>query len=135
MHLSEEERYELHKQSMEYVVYAHCLNGLVLTIGDNYDCVALWLPPGKNIDDWWTIMRSGLWRMAWILSKEGRERLFGEFLPLLSRSKLEVLGDLDANSWYLNYVGTRASARGKGYAKKLMNYVINEVRILSCPFV
>jgi GNAT superfamily N-acetyltransferase len=132
--LSEAEKYELHKTSMEYVVYAHCLNGLVLTIGDNYDCVALWLPPGKNIDDWWTILRSGLWRMAWLLSSEGRERLFGEFLPLLNRSKLEVLGELDPNSWYLNYIGTRAEARGKGYAKKLMNYVINEVKWTGYPF-
>ena len=127
MHLSEAERYKLHVESMEYIVYAHCLNGLVLTVGDNFDCVALWLPPGKNIDSWWTILRSGMWRLQWSLSTEGRERLFKEFLPLLSRSKLEVLGDLEPNSWYLNYIGTRASARGKGYARKLIDYVTNEV--------
>jgi GNAT superfamily N-acetyltransferase len=127
MHLSEEERYLLHQQSMEYLVYAHCLNGLVLTIGENYDCVALWLPPGKNIDDWWTILRSGMWRLGWSLSKEGYERLFKEFFPLLSRSKHEVLGEIEANSWYLNYIGTRASARGKGYAKKLITHVTDQV--------
>ena len=126
-HLTEDERYQMHKQSMEYVTYAHCLNGLVLTIGDDYDCVALWLPPGKNIDDWWTILRSGLWRLNWSLSQEGKERFFKEFLPLLGRSKAEVLGDRDQDSWYLNYVGTKASARGKGYAKKLVQYVTKQV--------
>lgn len=127
MHLSEEERFQMHKHSLEYLTYAHCLNGLVLTIGESYDCVALWLPPGKNIDDWWTILRSGMWRLNWMLSKEGKERFFHEFLPLLSRSKAEVLGDRDGDSWYLNYIGTKASARGKGYARKLVEYVTKQV--------
>ena len=123
MHWTEEKRYEMHKQAMEYVTYAHCLNGLVLTIGDNFDCVALWLPPGKNIDDWVTIVRSGMWRMQFSLSTEGKERFFNEFLPLLSRSKTEILADRDHHSWYLNYIGTKASARGKGYARKLIEHV------------
>ena len=127
MHLTEEERVEMHKQAMEYVTYAHCLNGLVITVGDNYACVALWLPPGKNIDDWWTVMRSGMWRMMFKLSKEGKERFFTEFLPLLGNTKSEVLGELNNDSWYLNYVGTKESARGKGYAKKLVEYVTTQV--------
>ena len=129
LHLSEEERYELHTASMEYVVYAHILQGLVLTAGENYDCVALWLPPGKNIDDWWTVLRSGLWRMNYRLSKEGKIRFFEEFLPLLSRTKTEGLGDRDEKSWYLNYIGTKPSARGKGYARKLIDYVGNLARL------
>ena len=128
VHLSEEEKYDLHRTAMEYVVYAHMLQGLVLGVGENYDCVALWLPPGKNIDDWWTILRSGLWRMSYKLSKEGKIRFFEEFLPLLSNTKLDVLGERDNKSWYLNYIGTKPSARGKGYARKLIEYVGKLVR-------
>ncbi|KAK7905930.1 hypothetical protein LTR67_000654 [Exophiala xenobiotica] len=109
--------------ALEYVTYAHCLNGLVLTAGGNYDCVALWLPPGKNIDDWLTILRSGMWRFSYMLSKEGKIRFFDEFLPLLHDTKQEVLGERDAQSWYLNYVGTKPEARGKGYARKVIQYV------------
>lgn len=127
LHLTEEERYELHTAALEYVVYAHILQGLVLTVGDNYDCVALWLPPGKNIDDWLTMLRSGMWRMNYRLSTEGKIRFFEEFLPLLGRTKAEVMGDRDAKSWYLNYIGTKPSARGKGYARKLIDYVGNLV--------
>jgi len=123
MHLSEEERFEMHKTALEYVTYAHCLQGLVLTVGDNFDCVATWLPPGKNIDDWLTIIRSGMWRLNWKLSKEGRIRFFDEFLPLLHDTKQEVLGERDHTSWYLNYIGTKAEARGRGYARKLIEYV------------
>ncbi|EXJ84199.1 hypothetical protein A1O3_04866 [Capronia epimyces CBS 606.96] len=123
MHLSEEERFDLHRAAMEYVTYAHCLQGLVLTAGDNYGCVALWLPPGKNIDDWFTMLRSGLWRLNYKLSKEGKIRFFEEFLPLLHHTKQETLGEMDNNSWYLNYVGTKPESRGKGYARKLIEYV------------
>ncbi|KIW21030.1 hypothetical protein PV08_01609 [Exophiala spinifera] len=122
-HMSDEERFELHRTTMEYVTYAHCLNGLVLTAGEHYDCVALWLPPGKNIDDWLTIVRSGMWRLRYKLSKEGKIRFFDEFLPLLHDTKQEVLGERDDQSWYLNYVGTKPEARGKGYARKVIEYV------------
>lgn len=33
---------ELHNKIYEYITYAHCLKGLVTTIGPNYDSVALW---------------------------------------------------------------------------------------------
>lgn len=122
-HMTEEEKFELHKVAMEYVTYAHCLNGLVLAAGENYDCVALWLPPGKNIDDWMTIIRSGMWRLSYKLSKEGKIRFFEEFLPLLHDTKQEILGERDNQSWYLNYVGTKPEARGKGYARKVIEYV------------
>jgi GNAT superfamily N-acetyltransferase len=121
--LTDAQRYDLHQTAMEYLVYAHCLNGLVLTIGPNYACVALWLPPKMNIDDWYTIIRSGMWRLKFQLSPMGRERFFTDFLPLLGRTKAEVMGERDNDSWYLNYVGTRAEARGKGYARKLVKYV------------
>jgi len=122
-HLSEEERFELHKAALEYVTYAHCLQGLVLTVGEDYDCVALWLPPGKNIDDWMTILRSGMWRLSYKLSKEGKIRFFDEFLPLLHVTKQEILSERDDNSWYLSYVGTKPAARGKGYARTVIEYV------------
>lgn len=122
-HWTDEQRDQLHRQTMEYVTYAHCLKGLVTCVGPNYDCVALWMPPGKNMDDWLIILRSGMWRLNWQLSKEGRERFFNEFLPLLGRTKAEVLGERDQHSWYLNYIGTKPGSRGKGYARKLIEHI------------
>ena len=95
------------------------------------------MPPGKNMDDIWTIIKSGMWRLYYKLSNEGRIRFFNEFFPLLNSTKylptrrlssnkltsrLSVLGDRDAKSWYLVYLGTRPSSRGKGYARTLINY-------------
>ena len=81
------------------------------------------MPPGKNMDDLYTIVRSGMWRLNYKLSSEGRKRLFHEFLPLLHDTKLEVLGDRDKLSWYLVYIGTKPSGRGKGYARALIEQV------------
>jgi GNAT superfamily N-acetyltransferase len=40
-----------------------------------------------------------------------------------------VLGERDEKSWYLVYLGTRPSARGKGYARRLVEYVTDQVPI------
>ena len=81
------------------------------------------MPPGQNMDDLCTILRSGMWRLQYQLSPEGKTRFFKEFLPLLHDTKAEVLGARDPQSWYLVYIGTKQSARGKGYARKLIEYV------------
>jgi len=121
--LTEDQKWDVHLSMMEYITYAHCMKGLVTTIGEGYGAVALWMPPGKNMDDLFTIVRSGMWRLNYKLTSEGRHRLFNEFLPLLGDSKTQVLGARDDDSWYLVYIGTRVSARGKGYARKLIENV------------
>lgn len=72
------------------------------------------------MDDLWTILRSGMWRLLYKLSSEGRKRFYSEFLPLLHKTKHDVLGARDDDSYYLVYLGSKPSARGKGYAKKLI---------------
>lgn len=41
-HWTRQQKWDLHVQILEYVTYAHCLKGLVVTAGPNHDCVALW---------------------------------------------------------------------------------------------
>ena len=81
------------------------------------------MPPGNNMDDVLTIFRSGMWRLQYKLSAEGKKRFFNEFLPLLHDTKAGILGARDDESWYLVYIGTKESARGKGYARKLITHV------------
>lgn len=82
------------------------------------------MPPGKNVDDWWTVMRSGMWRLYFQLSPEGRRRYYDELLPLLHHTKAEILGERDDNAYYLVYLGTKPHARGRGYAGKLLRAMI-----------
>ena len=85
------------------------------------------MPPGANMDDWRTQLRSGMWRLHYKLSTEGKTRFFNEFLPLLHDTKLETLGLRDNDSWYLVYIGTKTGSRGKGYARKLIDHVTKMV--------
>ena len=41
-HWTEDQKWDLHCDILEYITYAHCLKGLVTTVGPNYDAVALW---------------------------------------------------------------------------------------------
>lgn len=84
------------------------------------------MPPGKNMDDFLTILRSGMWRLNYRLSAEGKRRFFTEFLPLLHDTKHATLGERDDDSWYLVYIGTKPSGRGKGHARKLIEHVTNQ---------
>ncbi|KAF2162539.1 hypothetical protein M409DRAFT_69112 [Zasmidium cellare ATCC 36951] len=120
---SEQQKWELHVKMMEYITYAHLLKGLVVCAGPNYDSVALWMPPGQNMDDFLTILRSGMWRLSYQLSREGKKRFFDEFLPLLNDTKAHVLGPRDTTSWYLVYIGTKPSSQGQGHAKAAIEYV------------
>ena len=48
-------------------------------------------------------------------------------MPLLHNTKLSVLGPRDdADSYYLVYIGTKPSGRGKGYARKVIEAVTRE---------
>ncbi|KAL8687458.1 MAG: hypothetical protein Q9224_005146, partial [Gallowayella concinna] len=123
---SDEERWNMHVRIMRSIVKAHCLKGLVLTIGPNYDCVALWMPPGTNMDDKLTMFYSSTWAMNGKRSVEGQYRFQKEFLPLLHDTKQQVLGSLDNDSWYLVYIGTKPGSRGKGYAKQLIDHVTRQ---------
>lgn len=89
------------------------------------------LPPATDADGWWTVLRSGLWRMYYMLSVEGRKRYFDELLPLLHRTKIEVMGPRDADCYYLVYLGTKPKARGRGYARKLIEDMTRVVSFLS----
>lgn len=85
------------------------------------------LPPGKDLDGWWTLLRSGLWRLNFQLSKEGKKRYYDEILPLLHDTKASVLGDRDHDAWYLVYLGTKPNSQGRGYARALLEDMIRRV--------
>ncbi|KAK4146762.1 uncharacterized protein C8A04DRAFT_9503 [Dichotomopilus funicola] len=116
----EERKWRLHVDILTYTVASHCLGGLVTAVGPECDSVALWIPPGKHLDGWWTQLRSGLWRLRFQLSAEGRRRYFDEILPRLHDIKLQVLGDRDNEAWYLLYLGTKPNSQGHGYAARLL---------------
>lgn len=121
---SAEHKWKLHVDIMTYITASHCYDGLVTTIGPDHDGVALWMPPGSVDNGWLTILRSGMWRLYYQLTAEGWSRYYDELMPLLHDTKHEVMGERDNDCYYLVYLGTKPSARGRGYARKLLNDMI-----------
>ncbi|KAI1503869.1 hypothetical protein F5X99DRAFT_78305 [Biscogniauxia marginata] len=119
----DEAKWRLHVDIFNYIVASHCYKGLVTTIGPDYEGVALWMPPGKEADDWLTIIRSGMWRLYYQLSAEGRRRYYAELLPRLHDTKHEVMGDRDDDCYYLVYLGTKPAGQRRGYARKLIEHM------------
>ena len=39
------------------------------------------------MDDWFTIFRTGMWRLWFKLTAEGKRRYFGEFMDVLHQTK------------------------------------------------
>lgn len=77
------------------------------------------------MDGWWTIFRSGMWKLNYLLSGEVRKRYYDDMLPLLRQTMDEVMGDTEY--YNLAYIGTKPNARGKGYAKRLIQDMADKV--------
>ena len=95
------------------------------------------MPPGKDMDGLWPMLRSGMNRLHFFcrdMTKEGRIRFFDEFLPTLHDVKRQTLQEHDHDSWYLVYVGTKPGSRKRGYAKRLIEDVTKKVS-LAVPIV
>ena len=99
-----------------------CSTRLLLTLFD------FRLPPHASVESLYTLFRSGLWLLYFKLSAEGRQRYFTEFMPLLHDTKHAVLGHREEESYYLVYLGSKPTARGKGYARVLIEHGIQLMR-------
>ncbi|ODV96741.1 hypothetical protein PACTADRAFT_74358 [Pachysolen tannophilus NRRL Y-2460] len=116
----------------EASVYSSILDGLVVAIRDKeaekidpnapfLACACFTKPDSTS--GFWSMVRAGYLKVAWLANKECRRRVFQEQYPLLNETKSKVLGKDYDESWYLSDIGTTPNARGKGCARKLLEYV------------
>ncbi|EPX71722.1 uncharacterized protein SOCG_03658 [Schizosaccharomyces octosporus yFS286] len=107
----------------EYIAYAVLMRGHVYQV-DDFSGVSLWAGPGQRIDDWYTIFRSGLWRLSYKLGAENRHRFFKELIPLHNKVMPEAMAGRTHNFWYLMFVGVKENKRGKGYLRSLIQPIL-----------
>ena len=70
----------------------------------------------------WSMYQGGYLKFVWLANKETRQRVFDEQWQLLDQYREEVLGDEFDYSWYLSDIGAIPKGRGKGLARKLVDY-------------
>jgi hypothetical protein len=89
-----------------------------------FQCVAMFMPPGKAVDDlglsaWWTLLKQGVIPLIWRTGISSFLRLLFEYPSLGERAKKLVLSK-DEQYYYLLMVGTGIDHRGKGLCSAII---------------
>ena len=84
------------------------------------------MTPGQHLEAWWHILRSGIWKLSYLLPAKVRNRLFVDFFPALHDTMVEVLGERASQCYYLTYIGTKPNSRKKGYAGSIIKHMMQQ---------
>jgi GNAT superfamily N-acetyltransferase len=99
---------------------AAALNSAIFSEAEDFSSISIVLPPGKSVDNPWTLIPAGLFSVLWNLGLKGCWRMLGEFEPATGAVRRRVLGVYQGNFYYLFFVATREDARGKGLSSALI---------------
>lgn len=127
------EKYEIDILLYEAYLRQHIAKGICLGIGetaDAFETVAMWSTPtslNEGLESFHTLMAAGygeLWKRA---GPEGQQKIFEGMLPLLHETSARILSTdkrfRDQGVYTLVYLGSIASARGKGNVRTMFDYM------------
>ncbi|EME39642.1 hypothetical protein DOTSEDRAFT_75330 [Dothistroma septosporum NZE10] len=97
---------------------AAMLNNAKFQECSDWSCVAVWMPPGKKVDNSFTIIQAGLVQSVLRLGIGGLKRMLWDYQGQTEKLKKAELGD--GKFWYLFFIATIAEARGQGLASRVV---------------
>jgi GNAT superfamily N-acetyltransferase len=119
--LSPPERHAYLEEYFTRLATAAGLNDAIFEEAEDFSSISIVLPPGKSVDNPWTLIPAGLFSVLWRLGWKGCWRMLGEFEPATSAVRRKALGaSFKANFYYLFFVATREDARGRGLSSALI---------------
>lgn len=98
---------------------AAALNDATFSEADDWKSAMIVLPPGKYIDNPWTLIPAGLFQVLWKLGFAGCWRMLGEYEPATAAVRHKALENV-TKFYYLFFIATRDDARGKGLSSVLI---------------
>lgn len=114
----------------------HLAKGICLGVGEGpeeFETVAIWSDPTsveRGLDSFSNLMEAGYGKLWHLAGPEGREKIFEGMLPLLHTTFeriLETDNRFKGKGIYtLVYLGSVASARGKGNLRAIFEYMFKE---------
>ncbi|KAH3668116.1 hypothetical protein OGAPHI_001870 [Ogataea philodendri] len=134
-------RKQMNLALFEATVYSTILQGLVVAVRDSeleqkipdapFLAVACFEKPEKAsaprdqsiMNYLWSMYQGGYLKFMWLANKETRQRVLEEQNELLHSFRADVLGPELEKSWYLSDIGAIPRGRGKGLARRLIDYV------------
>ncbi|KAJ5212392.1 uncharacterized protein N7498_004038 [Penicillium cinerascens] len=116
------------KQRLEYLpsywsklAKSALMNNALITEADGWKAASIVIPPGRYIDNVWTLVYSGFICVLWKIGFSGLKRLLTEFSGMTDKAKRKGLGG-QKRYYYVFSIGTEYEHRGKGLAKTIMRY-------------
>ncbi|KAF2502972.1 hypothetical protein BU16DRAFT_612550 [Lophium mytilinum] len=98
------------------------LNGASFTEADEWRCVGVLLPPGKNVDNPLTLVQSGLFGVLWNLGIKGVWRMTHEYASKPATLKSRTLETHSKKAYYIFNLGTKEEYRGNGLSTHLIHH-------------
>lgn len=96
---------------------AAALNGGVFVEANDWDCVSVWMPPGKKADNLWTVFQAGFLGVLRKIGLGGCRRMLITYPRQSNAAKKKGLPrSCGGKYWYLFVIGTNPEARGQGLA-------------------
>ncbi|KAJ5132074.1 Acyl-CoA N-acyltransferase [Penicillium atrosanguineum] len=128
-----------HEQRLQYLpsywsklARSALMNDALITEADGWKAASIVIPPGRDIDNVWTLVYSGFLCILWKIGYSGLKRLWTEFSGMTDNAKRKGLGG-QKRYYYVFSIGTEYEHRGKGLAKAIMHYHQEKARAENLP--
>jgi GNAT superfamily N-acetyltransferase len=112
---------------------AAALNSAIFSEASDYSSISIVLPPGKSVDNPWTLIPAGLFSVLWRLGWKGCWRMLGEYEPATGAVRRKALGVYQGNFYYLFFVATREDKRGRGLSSALIKGLLERAQEEGLP--
>ncbi|KAJ5745257.1 hypothetical protein N7520_010439 [Penicillium odoratum] len=117
--MSSEERLAYLPTYWSTLIRSALLNDAIITEADGWKAASVIIPPGKCIDNVWTLIYAGFLCVLWRLGFSGFKRLWNDFSGMTDNAKKKGLRG-QKRYYYIFSLGTELEHRGKGLAKSIM---------------
>ncbi|KAJ5676167.1 hypothetical protein N7462_009064 [Penicillium macrosclerotiorum] len=121
LNMSRDERLAFLPTYWTTLVRSALLNDAMITEADGWKAASVVIPPGRYIDNVWTLLYSGFLCVLWKLGFLGLKRLWTDFSGMTDNAKRKGLHG-ERRYYYIFSIGTEYEHRGKGLAKAIMQY-------------
>jgi len=117
--MSSEKRAAYFLRYFEILLSAAALNSARFDEADGWSSCAVWMPPGRRVDNPATLLPAGLISILWNIGIQGCRRMLLEFGPQSDDAKAKGLKNGE-KYYYLFFIATKKEKRGKGLSTALI---------------
>ncbi|ROW00642.1 hypothetical protein VSDG_03177 [Cytospora chrysosperma] len=105
------------------------LNGAIFIEVADFGCCGVLMPPGKSIENPWTLPSAGLLSTLWTIGLGGFKRAMFEYSsgaePLMKKAFTKAE---QHEHWYVFIMGTAVDKRRQGHASTMLTHMQNRAR-------